>query len=169
MEELLKKDFRCDAYWAEQIELCLNIAVKAHSGQMDKVGLPVILHPLTVGGMGNTAEEVCVGFLHDTIEDTEVTEEGLLKYGVDKDVVACVKILTHADGVSYEDYVKYILDSGNKTAINVKHYDLAHNSKRASIYGFSKQIDKYRRALKLFDGHSPNPTQVPKRYDAKGL
>ena len=44
-----------------------------------------------------------------------------------------------------------ILDSGNKTAINVKHNDLMHNSKRASVYGFSKQVDKYMKALKAFE------------------
>lgn len=151
MEEILKKDFQCSAYWAEQIELCLNIAVKAHSGQLDKVGLPVILHPLTVGGMGNTPAEVCVGFLHDTVEDTEVTTDELLKAGVDKNVVECVKILTHDKNVPYEDYVSSILNSGNKTAINVKHNDLMHNSKRASVYGFSKQVDKCMRALKAFE------------------
>lgn len=151
MEEILKKDFHCDAYWATQIELCLNIAVKAHHGQLDKVGLPVILHPMTVGGMGNTPEEVCVGFLHDTVEDTDMTTGELLKLGVDKDVVECVKILTHADGMTYEDYVASIINSGNKTAITVKHNDLMHNSKRASVYGFSKQVEKYRRVLNLFD------------------
>ena len=151
MEEILNKDFHCDAYWAEQIELCLNIAVKAHHGQLDKVGLPVILHPMTVGGMGSTPAEVCVGFLHDTVEDTDVTTDELLKAGVDKNVVECVKILTHDKNVPYEDYVKAILDSGNKTAINVKHNDLMHNSKRASVYGFSKQVDKYMRVLKAFE------------------
>lgn len=151
MEEILKKDFHCDAYWAEQIDLCLNIAVKAHHGQLDKVGLPVILHPMTVGGMGNTPEEVCVGFLHDTVEDTDMTTDELVKLGVDKDVVECVKILTHADGMTYEDYVASILNSCNKTAINVKHNDLMHNSKRASVYGFSKQVEKYRRVLNLFE------------------
>lgn len=45
-----------------QIELCLEIAVAAHKGQLDKVGLPVILHPLHVGEMGSCEDEICVGF-----------------------------------------------------------------------------------------------------------
>lgn len=50
------------------VELCLSIATQAHKGQTEKVGLPVILHPLMVGLMGKTPEEMCVGFLHDYIE-----------------------------------------------------------------------------------------------------
>ncbi len=56
---------------SEMIELCLGIACKAHKGQIDKVGLPVILHPIHVGEMGNSTEEICVGFLHDTIPSRE--------------------------------------------------------------------------------------------------
>ena len=58
-----------------QIELCLEIAVAAHKGQLDKVGLPVILHPLHVGEMGSCEDEICVGFLHDVIEDTSLNGE----------------------------------------------------------------------------------------------
>jgi len=57
-----------------QIELCLEIAVAAHKGQLDKVGLPVILHPLHVGEMGSCEDEICVGFLHDVIEDDSIGE-----------------------------------------------------------------------------------------------
>ena len=36
-----------------QIDIALRIAVAAHAGQLDRTGHPVILHPLTVGLMGN--------------------------------------------------------------------------------------------------------------------
>ena len=80
---------------SEMIELCLGIACKAHKGQIDKVGLPVILHPIHVGEMGNSTEEICVGFLHDTIEDTDMTYDKLLSLGVRKDIADSVCVLTH--------------------------------------------------------------------------
>ena len=42
-----------------------------------------------------------------------------------------VDLLTHRDGISYEDYVKKIVSSGNQTAIRVKLNDLHHNLWRA--------------------------------------
>lgn len=96
---------------SDMIELCLGIACKAHKGQIDKVGLPVILHPIHVGEMGNSTEEICVGFLHDTIEDTDMTYDKLLSLGVRKDIADSVCILTHKEGVPYFDYVQSIIDS----------------------------------------------------------
>ena len=78
-----------------QIELCLEIAVAAHKGQLDKVGLPVILHPLHVGEMGSCEDEICVGFLHDVIEDTSLNGEDLLAKGVARSIVESVLVLTH--------------------------------------------------------------------------
>ena len=39
------------------IDIALRIATSAHTGQLDRDGYPVILHPLTVGLMGHTDEE----------------------------------------------------------------------------------------------------------------
>lgn len=41
----------------KMVDLCLGIALKAHAGQADLDGNPVILHPLTVGLAGETPEE----------------------------------------------------------------------------------------------------------------
>ena len=141
-EIIMSKDFQCDKHWRNQIELCLHIAVEAHHGQVDKVGLPVILHPLEVAKMGETPMEVCVGFLHDTIEDTDITAEALLNAGVDSEIVECVKLLTHDKTISYNDYVQSIIDSDNPVAISVKYNDLTHNAQRAKTYGFDKQLQK---------------------------
>ena len=141
-EIIMSKDFQCDKHWRNQIELCLHIAVEAHHGQVDKVGLPVILHPLEVAKMGETPMEVCVGFLHDTIEDTDITAEALLNAGVDSEIVECVKLLTHDKTISYNDYVQSIIDSDNPVAISVKYNDLTHNAQRAETYGFDKQLQK---------------------------
>lgn len=132
----------------ELINLCLELSIKAHKGQIDKVGLPVVLHPLHVGYMGDTTEEVCVGFLHDTLEDTSLTSEDLTTAGVPQSIVNAVEILTHDKvNYSYEEYIERIIQSGDRTAIKVKWYDLHHNYERSLKYGFSKQNEKCRKAI----------------------
>lgn len=135
----------------DMVGLCLDIAQKAHKGQIDKVGLPVILHPLAVGVMGKSIEEVCVGFLHDTIEDTDTTKESLLEAGVDKDIVEAVCLLTHDKNVPYFDYIETLIASGNKLAIAVKKNDLTHNHNRAVRYGFKAQEEKCAKALAMIE------------------
>lgn len=55
----------------KMVDLCLEIALKAHGGQHDIDGNPVILHPLTVGLSGETPEEQCAGFLNDLHHNLE--------------------------------------------------------------------------------------------------
>ena len=112
------------------VEETLRIALDAHDGQKDLEGNPAILHVLAVGLMGENELEQKVGFLHDVVEDTDLTIEDLRKMGVEEDVLEAVDLLTHQEGVSYEEYVQSILISGNKTAIQVKVNDLEHNEKR---------------------------------------
>lgn len=116
------------------IDIALNIATTAHAGQLDRDGYPVILHPLTVGLMGHTDEEKMAGFLHDVVEDTDVTCDDLLAHGIPTGVVNAVRLLTHEKGTDYFDYVQKIIDSGNPIALQVKHNDLQHNYARGKAY-----------------------------------
>ena len=112
------------------VEETLRIALDAHDGQKDLEGNPAILHVLAVGLMGENELEQKVGFLHDVVEDTDLTIEDLRKMGVEEDVLEAVDLLTHREGISYEDYVRNILLSGNEIAIQVKVNDLEQNEKR---------------------------------------
>lgn len=116
------------------IDIALQIATKAHAGQLDRDGYPVILHPITVGMMGHTDEERMAGFLHDVIEDTEYTAEDLLNAGIPNGVVNALKLLTHNRDIPYNDYVQAIIDSGNPIALQVKYNDLQHNYARGKAY-----------------------------------
>ena len=109
------------------IEEITQLAIRAHSGQKDMIGNPAILHVLAVGLMGETEQEKKAGFLHDVVEDTDLTLEALRSQGVEEDVLTAVDLLTHRDGVSYEDYVRNIVASGNEIAIHVKLNDLRQN------------------------------------------
>lgn len=113
------------------IEDVIRIAVSAHEGQKDMVGNPAILHVLAVGLMGKTDLEKKVGVLHDVVEDSDVTLADLRARGVEEGVLEAVDLLTHRSGMSYEDYVKNIVNSGNEMAIRVKLNDLHHNLWRA--------------------------------------
>lgn len=58
-------------------ELALQIAKKAHAGQVDKAGKDYILHPMTVTSYMDTDTEKAVAYLHDILEDTDITVEQL--------------------------------------------------------------------------------------------
>lgn len=116
------------------IDIALRIATAAHAGQLDRDGYPVILHPLTVGLMGHTDEEKIAGFLHDVVEDSDITFDDLLKEGIPTGIVNAVRLLTHGKGTDYFDYVQRIIDSGNPIALQVKYNDLQHNYSRGKAY-----------------------------------
>jgi (p)ppGpp synthase/HD superfamily hydrolase len=115
------------------IEDVIRIAVNAHDGMKDMVGNPAISHVLAVGPMGKNPLEQKAGFLHDVVEDSDITLEDLRAEGVEEEVLAAVDLLTHRSGMSYEDYVKNIVLSQNQTAIQVKLNDLHHNLHRAEL------------------------------------
>jgi GTP pyrophosphokinase len=58
-----------------------NFGYQLHQGQQRASGEPYIAHPVAVAGLlrdlGGSAAMVAAGFLHDVIEDTEVTAEEL--------------------------------------------------------------------------------------------
>lgn len=59
-----------------------EVAKKAHEGQKRASGRPYITHPTTVADilidMGMDVETICAALLHDTVEDTYVTEQDLI-------------------------------------------------------------------------------------------
>ena len=132
-----------------QIEIALEIAMKAHKGQRDLDGNPVILHPLTVALKGNNESEIVAGVLHDVVEDTEWTFEDLLEAGIEPEVVDALRLLTHSKDVPYFDYVQRIADSHNPIAINVKCNDLEHNLDRGRRGDHLKQVAKHTAAREI--------------------
>ena len=141
MEELDNK--------ASQVEIALEIALKAHKGQHDLDGKPVILHPLTVAMKGNNEKEIVAGLLHDVVEDTDFTFDDLLAAGISSEVVDSLRLLTHNKDVPYLEYVQRIADSRNPIAINVKCNDLDHNLDRGRRGDHLKQVAKHSAAREI--------------------
>jgi peptide-methionine (S)-S-oxide reductase/peptide methionine sulfoxide reductase msrA/msrB len=84
--------------------------------------------------MGNTDEERCAGFLHDILEDTEMTEKELEEAGIPAGIIYALKILKHDKNIEYDKYIKNIIDSKNPIALKVKYNDLKHNYERGKKY-----------------------------------
>lgn len=119
----------------DYINTAAEIAIKNHRNQVDKIGMPYILHPMAVASLLDTPEQKCAGLLHDILEDTDVTEQDLLDAGIPERVVEIVKLVTHekpCEGKDYEDYLARI--KADPDARTVKLADLAHNTdpKRAT-------------------------------------
>ena len=72
----------------------IEIAAKAHAGQVDKGGRPYILHPLRVmlHCEGETGKICAV--LHDVIEDTEITPAFLRNEGFGMEILEALDCLT---------------------------------------------------------------------------
>ena len=115
---------KMDMNGSEMIAAARLIAKLAHKGQKDKAGIDYFTHPEAVAAMLETPEEKTVGYLHDTVEDTDVTVEEIRAVFGDE-IADAVALMTHADGVPYMDYVKEI--GKNPLARKVKLADLTHN------------------------------------------
>jgi len=103
----------------------LKLCFEAHKDQVDKTGMPYVFHPFHLAEqMTDEISTVCA-LLHDVVEDTPFTFEDIAGMGFPTPVVEVLRLLTHKEGVTYEDYVKAL--SVNPIARQVKIADLRHN------------------------------------------
>lgn len=137
----------------------ISFACKKHSGQVDKLGSPYILHPLRVMLSMNTNEERIVAILHDVVEDTDATFLDLDKEGFSIDIIHAVESLTKKHGEDYENYLQRVVR--DSIAIKVKLADLQDNLSPNRLNNLSPDVrnrlmDKYNKALifinKFLDG-----------------
>ena len=132
-----------------QSEKAYKIAKKAHLGQVDKAGEAYIKHPEKVASFVKTDEEKAVAYLHDVIEDTELTLEDLNEYGFSKEVIEAVDIITKKRGEDYQSYLNSV--KNNKLARAVKLADLRHNSDLTRLTKVTekdiKRKEKYQKAI----------------------
>ena len=131
----------------------MEIAYRAHHGQLDKSGVPYIFHPIHLAEQMDDEYSCCVALLHDTVEDTDLTLEDL-KAIFPKEVTDAVALMTHEKGTDYFDYVWAIKE--NPIARKVKLADLAHNSDQTRCIGSDLSEErkaawriKYEKATKI--------------------
>ncbi|MFE9855565.1 HD domain-containing protein [Streptomyces sp. NPDC005780] len=104
-------------------------ASEAHTGQVDKIGVPYIEHVRAVAaGLASFGDElVMAGLLHDVIEDTDWTAEQLREQGIPDRVVSAVEAVTNQRGVPYEEKIRRIMTNSDATLVKIS--DNAHNSR----------------------------------------
>jgi len=81
-------------------------------------------------------------WLHDVVEDSDMTYSRLKKYGIPYPVVIAVKLLTKKGKISYEKYIQNI--KRNSIAREVKIADIMANLSDSPT---EKQVAKYNLAL----------------------
>lgn len=109
------------------LERAIELAVNAHAGQLDKVGIPYILHPLRVmlavsdlpvHYMSGTVlkadtNAMIVAVLHDVVEDTDVEADDLRLEGFEPAIIEALRMLSRPgpevpDRPTYMDYIRAI-------------------------------------------------------------
>ena len=130
------------------LEHAIALAAQAHAGQVDKAGAPYILHPLRVMMQLQTDEERMAGILHDVVEDSAWTLEGLRAEGFSEQVIGAVDACTRRAHEDYEDFV--LRAAAHSVGRAVKLADLADNMDISRISNPTehdyKRVAKYRRA-----------------------
>lgn len=122
-----------------EVRRAYRFGANAHLGQTRKSGEPYITHPLTVATvlaeMRLEPHTIIAGILHDTIEDTPVTFEGIVD-AFDEDVAVLVEAVTKLDKIHFssreeqqaENFRKMLLAmSRDIRVILIKLADRLHN------------------------------------------
>lgn len=120
-----------------------EIAIKAHGDTLDKGGQPYINHPERIV---NSLSNCCmitqsIAWLHDVVEDTEITLQDLKDAGLCEEIINGVDAITKKDGEVYTDYLKRVKD--NKYALEVKKADILDNTRMDRLAYLSYENFRY--------------------------
>ncbi len=132
------------------LERAIAIALEAHQGQRDKAGAPYVLHPLRVMLRLESEPARIAAVLHDVVEDSPWTLEGLAREGFSPEVLAALECLTKQKGEVYEAFIERV--KTNPLAVEVKRADLLDNLDLLRLPELSEKdltrLAKYHRAWK---------------------
>lgn len=147
----------------ELIEKAYNFAQQAHEGQKRETGDPYFTHVYetakTLARLGMDANTIAAGLLHDTLEDTKVTEKEL-KEAFDEDIVSLVKGVTKLGILKYRGQLRHVESlrkffvamASDLRVVIIKFADRLHNLRTLG----SLREDKRRRiALESIEVYAP--------------
>lgn len=90
---------------AMTLDRAIGIAAEGHKGQVDKRGVPMILHALRVM-LAATPQTRIAAVLHDVCEDTKFTLGDLRAGGLSAGDAEIVETLTRQNDERYFDYIR---------------------------------------------------------------
>ena len=118
----------------DSLRHALEFAKEKHKGQKRIGGDDYITHPIAVSEIVKNQgfDEIyqIAALFHDLLEDTDATEEEILKYGNSK-ILEAVNLLTKKKGYDMAEYINAIKQ--NPIAFAVKAADRLHNLQCAVI------------------------------------
>jgi len=164
--ELLSKIQSYNKFFSEEpLSKAFNFAIEAHKNQKRFSGTPYVVHPVAVAdilaGLKLDSATIITGLLHDTIEDTKITYEVVLKeFG--KEVADLVDGVTKMSALEEkavhnsqaENFRKLILaTSKDIRVLLVKLADRLHNMR--TINAFKSEDKKKRIAKETMEIYAP--------------
>ena len=118
----------------EMLRRALKFAKEKHNGQKRIGGEDYITHPMAVceivKNQGFDKDYQIAALFHDLLEDTDATEEEILKCG-NRKILEAVNLLTKKKGYDMAEYVNAIKQ--NPIAFAVKAADRLHNLQCAIV------------------------------------
>ena len=119
---------------SECYKTALEFAKAKHKGQKRIGGDDYITHPIAVSeivkNQGFDENYQIAALFHDLLEDTDATEEEILKYA-NQEILEAVNLLTKKKGYDMSEYISAI--KHNPIAFAVKAADRLHNLQCAII------------------------------------
>lgn len=128
----------------EIVKLAEEVATKAHEGQFRRGGvIPYIQHPKAVASrVGNDIDAQVVAWLHDVIEDCDISQEDLKEKGFSDTQIHAIQLMTKSREIPYDEYLENIATS--PLATKVKIADMISNLADSPT---KKQLKKYAKGL----------------------
>ena len=148
------------------LEKAIEIALRAHAGQVDKAGAPYILHPLRMMHSMSSPTEMMAAVLHDVVEDGPGwTFDRLKRLAIPDEVIEAVTFVTKRPDEE-NDYEKFILRAAkHPVARRVKLADLKDNMDFSRISNPTERdfarVEKYRRAHALLSSLEADQPDQP--------
>ena len=141
--------------YTEMTKKAIRLMFDLHKEQTDKSGLPYVFHPWHVAESMDDEIAATVALLHDAVEDTDLTLEGVREAGFPEAVVEALGCMTHDDSVDYMDYVRAL--APNAVARKVKLADLRHNADITRLDAPTEKDlarrEKYLEAIELLENY----------------